>query len=138
MVEEIDRRVKKFLTKMADYGPWLFAATVVIVLVIAPWQKSPSQTVVFPPDKRTTQYWEVETKLRVQIDRNLEETAELLARLAIEADRENYDADTLLAQIRAKRVELRKLMRKLENLREEMALHEKKRHTIKLQVRGEG
>ena len=122
MVEEIDRRVKSALGRLADYAPWMFALTIVILVVIAVSHNSPPQNVVSPPDTRTIQYWKTEAKLRIQIDRNLEETAALLARLSTEMDGENYDADTLLAQIRDKRLELKSLMEELVNLRRKITV----------------
>ena len=122
MVEEIEKRVRGVLSKLSDYAPWMFALTVVILVVIAVSHNSPPQKVVYPPDTRTLQYWKTEARLRVQIDRNLEETAALLARLSSEMDSENYNADTLLAQIRGKRLELRQLMEELVNLRRKIAV----------------
>ena len=121
MVDEIDRKVKGALSKVADYAPWVFALTVVILVVIAVTGDGPPRRVVIPPDTNTIQYWKTEAKLRIQIDRNLEATAALLARLSDEMDREHYDADTLLASIRQKRVELQELMERLVNLRRKVA-----------------
>jgi septal ring factor EnvC (AmiA/AmiB activator) len=122
MVEEIDRRVKSTLGKLADYAPWMFVVTVLLLVVLAVSQNSPPQKPVYPPDTRMLQYYKTEAKLRIQIDRNLEQTAQLLARLSTEMDRENYDSDTLLAQIREKREELQHLMSELVALRRKIAL----------------
>jgi multidrug efflux pump subunit AcrB len=122
MVEEIDRRVQGVLRKFADYAPWMFAVTVVIFVFLAGWKSSLPQATTPPADTSRQEYWHVEARLRLQIDRNLEETATLLARLSQEMDRENYDAETLLAQIRERRVELKQLMNELVDLRRQMAL----------------
>ncbi len=122
MVEEIDKKVKGALSKIADYAPWVFALTIVVLVVIAVTQDSPPQRVVRPPDTRTLQYWKSEAKLRIQIDRNLVEIKELLARLADEMDKEDYDAEELLAQIRQRRAEVQRLMDELLNLRRKIAL----------------
>ena len=122
MVEEIDRKVKNALSKLADYAPWMFATTVVIFVVLAGLHSSPPRTVASAPDTRMLQYWKTEARLRQQIDRNLEETRDLLTQLWAEMDSENYDADTLLAQIRGKRLELRRLMVELEDVHREIAV----------------
>lgn len=122
MVEEIDRKVKSALSRLADYAPWMFAVTIVVFVVLAGLQSPPPQKVVYPPDTRTIEYWETEARLRIQIDQNLKETADLLARLSAEMDREEYDADALLARIKEKREELRSLMERLVNLRRKVAM----------------
>jgi hypothetical protein len=121
MVEEIDRRVRKVLGRLADYAPWMFAVTVVIFVVLAGWASSPTQKVIYPTDMRIAEYWKTEARLRIEIDRNLKKTAELLSWLSSEMDKENYDAETLLAQIREKRLELQELMEDLVNLRRKIA-----------------
>jgi hypothetical protein len=122
MVEEIDKGIKRGLGKVAQYAPWVFAVTIVIGVVIAASQSAGPNQVTYPVDTNTQEFWEQEAKLRVEIDRNLEETAKLLERLHMEMDREQYDADALLAQIKEKRQELRELTDRLVNLRRRMAI----------------
>jgi hypothetical protein len=122
MVEEIDRRVSGFLSKLAEYAPWMFATTIVIFVFLAGWQTSMPRNAKPPVDTKAKEYWRVEARLRMQIDRNLEETADLLARLSTEMDQENYDSEALLAQIKEKRLELKQLMGELLNLRRRMAM----------------
>jgi len=122
MVEEIDRRVSGFLSKLAEYAPWMFATTIVIFVFLAGWQTTLPRNSTPPSNAKADEYWRVEARLRMQIDRNLEETAELLARLSAEMDQEKYDSETLLAQIKEKRLELKQLMDELVNLRKRMAL----------------
>ena len=122
MVEEIHKGIKRGLGKVAQYAPWVFAVTIVIGVVIAASQSSGPNQVTYPVDTRTQEFWKQEAELRVEIDKNLEETAKLLERLHMEMDRENYDAETLLAQIREKRQELRELTDKLVSLRRRMAI----------------
>ena len=122
MVEEIDKGIKRGLGKVAQYAPWVFAVTIVIGVVIAASQSSGPNDVTYPVDTRTQEFWKQEAKLRIEIDQNLEETAKLLERLHNEMDRENYNADTLLAQIQEKRQELRKLTDRLVSLRRRMAI----------------
>ncbi len=122
MVEEIDKGIKRGLGKVAQYAPWVFAVTIVIGVVIAATQGSGPNQATYPVDTSAEAFWKQEARLRIEIDRNLEETAKLLEHLHNEMDRENYDAETLLSQIREKRQELRELTDRLVNLRRRMAI----------------
>ena len=122
MVEEIVKGIKRGLGKVAQYAPWVFAVTIVIAVVIAASQSSGPSHTIYPVDTEAEEFWKQEAALRVEIDRNLEETAKLLERLHTEMDRENYSAEALLAQIREKRQELRELTDRLVHLRRRMAI----------------
>jgi hypothetical protein len=117
MVEEIDRKVKSAMGKMVEYLPWMFALTMVIVVVLGVSRGPEPQNTVYPSDLRTDQYWNEEARLRIQIDRNLRETRDLLVRLTEEMDRTNYNPEKLLAEIKAKRQELRVLTDQLVEIR---------------------
>jgi septal ring factor EnvC (AmiA/AmiB activator) len=68
------------------------------------------------------EYWKEQERLRGQIERNLEQTKDLLVSLAREMDAQGYNAESLLAQIKEKREELSRLKRELLELYKRMAL----------------
>jgi len=122
MVEEIDRRVRGVLGKVSEYMPWIFALTIVLVVLLAVFSAPSFREGVFPPNTDTKIYWEKEAELRTEIDRNLKETSNLLARLSVEMENANYNADSLLANIREKRLELKKLTEQLLSVRRMIAM----------------
>ncbi len=126
MVEKIREKVRA--VSLSSYGPWIVVGIIVFCVILTAWRSSPPELVSYPADTRAPEYWKTEMKLRVQIDRNLEETKELLLRLVDEMDRENYSGEKLLAQIKQKRLELRKLMEEMEGLARRIAAHHEYRY----------
>ena len=108
--------------KLSVYAPWVFAVTVVVFVVLAVSTNPPQQNVTTPPDARMVEYWKEQERLRGQIERNLEQTKDLLVSLAREMDAQGYNAESLLAQIKEKREELSRLKRELLELYKRMAL----------------
>ena len=102
--------------------PWIFALIIVLAVVIG--FRAPA-----PPVPATTQEEQVltvlrarEADLRTQIEKNLSETSAIQKRIAEELEKEDYDAQMLLAAIREKRKELRALRDELQKVLTQMEI----------------
>lgn len=102
--------------RIAGLIPWIFALTIVLAVLIGVRAPAPSSLPVFQEDQVLRVLRAREADLRAQIEKNLSETSSILKRIAEEMEKENYNAQMLLAAVREKRRELCSLRDELRNV----------------------
>jgi peptidoglycan hydrolase CwlO-like protein len=96
--------------------PWIFALTTVLAVVIGFRAPAPSISGVTQEDQVLRVLRAREADIRAQIEKNLSETNSILKRITEELEKEDYDAEKLLAAVTEKRKELRALRDELQKV----------------------